>query len=261
MGIEGRRNLEEKSRNIFEHGIKLQYVKDFLLFGLNYFILGLMIAIPVFIYPPLVLLSFTMMFFGRISSDMRTNGKYENLASVNSDELGKFLSELGEDEFEMKKSVRESGAVIHRIAEPNMYILPSHTEPEMATAESKAVLSHEYSHVKNNHKIKSILYDTVSVSMNAFVLGLLSTAWIIPVFIFNSFILLPLIKNYISHQFEFRSDSYAAEKVGVRAVQNRLRRNSHLQEGSNFTYATTHPSVQIRMDRINKGREKELATD
>jgi len=236
-------------------------VKDFLLFGLNYFILGLMIAIPVFIYPPLILLSFSMLLIGRLSSDMRTNGKYENLNSVNSDELEKFLSELGEDEFEIKKSIRESGAVIHRIAEPNMYMRPVHTKPEEATVESKAVLSHEYSHVRNDHKIKSILYDTVSVSINAFVLGVSSPVWIIPVFILNSFVLLPLIKNYISHQFEFRSDSYATEKVGVRAVQNRLRRNSHLQEDSNCTYATTHPSVQMRMDRINKRRETELATE
>lgn len=227
-------------------------MRNFIIFGLNYSILGLMMVIPVLIYPPLILLSFITLFIGRLSSDMRTNGKYEKLSSVESSGLNTFLSDLGEEDFEIRKSIRESGAVIHRIGESNIYILPAHTEPEKETAEAKAVLSHEYSHVKNDHKIKSIVYDTASISLNAFLLGVFGSVWVVPLFVINCFVLLPLLKNYISHRFEYQSDNYAVKQVSVEAVQNRLRRNSHLQTDSKFSYSTTHPSVQMRMDKISQ---------
>lgn len=235
-------------------------MKDFAIFGLNYFVLGLMISTLVSIYPPIILLLASMLLTSRVYADMRTGEKYEHLMNVKSDELEDFVSKLGEDRFSIKKSVRESGAVIHRFKQPNIYIVPSHTNPEDATDEAKAVLSHEYSHVTNLHKIKSILYDTTAVCLNGFVLGFSTATWIIPVFILNSFILLPLIKNYLNHQFEYTSDQYAVENVNIRAVQNRLRRNSHLQDSSDVPYGTTHPSVQTRMNRINNNN-KEMSKD
>lgn len=175
----------------------------------------------------------------------------EDFEILDSEELSSFLRNLGDRNGKIAVSDKESGAVVHRYMKSNIYLIPKQTNPRHGTEEAKAVLSHEFSHVKNNDKIVSVLTDILFVISNGFLL--LTPIFIfILVFVLNCIVIFPIFKNYLNHKFEYRADKFAVENSSLNAVLKRLRRNSHLSPNPSdyIPYDTTHPSIQNRIERI-----------
>lgn len=177
-----------------------------------------------------------------------------NNNEIYSDELHNFLKNLGERDYYLYSTKSESGAGIMRLFKPNIYLVPEQTNPEEATAESKAVLAHEFSHMRHMDNLKVGLIGNMCI----FIISSISVIMmhVIGVFILAvfGFFTTPIILNYFHHKFEYRADRFATEAVNERAVQNRLRRNTHLYINNYpyIPYSQTHPDIESRMDEINE---------
>jgi hypothetical protein len=226
-------------------------LNQFLKYGLTYVFLSLVYLLGLYLGWLYGFITLLLILILILDLNLNSSVNTEKLTIVESEELVSFLRNLGDKDGKIAMSSTESGAVIHRIRSENVYIIPKHTNPELATDEAKAVISHEYSHIKNNDKIISTLIDILLISLQGFLI-LIPPIIALIVFILNCLILFPIIKNYLNHQFEYRADSFAVQKSDLRAVQRRLRRNSHLTPKSSkyIPYNTTHPSIQSRMDKI-----------
>lgn len=183
--------------------------------------------------------------------------------AVYSDGLHNFIQDLGEEGYSIYTTDSESGAGIYRLFKPNIYIVPEHTDPREATQESKAVIAHEFSHMKSRDNLMITM--TGNIMTFSFVLVSTLTSSIIGVLLISiiSSFTIPILLNYMHHRSEYRADEFASDMVGTRAVQNRLRRNTHLQV-SNYDYvpySETHPDIESRMDKINKNNTVTVTQD
>lgn len=172
------------------------------------------------------------------------------------DELDNFLKKLGDNNFQIYITESKSGAGIFRLLKPNIYLIPENTQPKKFTDESKAVVAHEYSHIKNMDIVRiSLINYALSLCLSILILYISN---LILIFFMSLLILLmsPIILNYFRHRSEYRADVFASKKVNYRAVQNRLRRNSHLDKDNRIPYTKTHPDVSSRISKLTRNNKR-----
>lgn len=176
---------------------------------------------------------------------------------IYSDSLHEFIQDLGEEGYIIYSTDSESGAGIYRLFKPNVYIVPEHTNPKQGTRESKAVIAHEFSHMKSKDNLKITVVGNILIFILALPPAILSNIAVLAASSVIGFFLAPLVLNYLHHRSEYRADSFASRKVGVKAVQNRLRRNTHLhvKNYEYIPYSETHPDVESRMHEITRMNE------
>ena len=118
---------------------------------------------------------------------------------------------------------------------------------------NKLLWSQKPFYLKNRHKIKSIVFDMISVSINAVLLTFFPVYTVFILVTLNCLLIYPITRNYLKHRFEYEADNFAVESVSKKAVQHRLRRNSHLEPDNNgfIPYSTSHPEIKTRMDRVH----------
>lgn len=176
---------------------------------------------------------------------------------IYSDDLHEFIQDLGEKGYTIYSTDSESGAGIYRLFKPNVYLVPEHTNPKEGTKESMAVIAHELSHMRSKDSLKITVVGNTMILILALPPAILSNVAVLVAFSVIAFFLSPLLLNYLHHRSEYRADNFASRKVGVRAVQNRLRRNTHLhvENYEYIPYSETHPDVESRMHEITRTNE------
>jgi len=138
------------------------------------------------------------------------------------------------------------GEIIYNKSKPNIIYIPENVVSKYN--QSKVILYHELAHIVYNHKNKYIIYKYLILLVFMFLLTI-STYMLILL------IIIPLLSNYIKHQFEYQSDKFAVENTSINAVSKRLRTNQKLEPQLTLKkyipYITPHPSIQKRLDKIH----------
>jgi Zn-dependent protease with chaperone function len=117
---------------------------------------------------------------------------------------------------------------------------------KLETQERMALISHELTHLKENHNIKRILPLFIFYIPLVFTLRREQDLVFGAVWIALFMILLP----YVSRRFEYKADACAVDETSPEANISLLKK---VEAEEHWDYETiTHPSIQSRIDRIEK---------
>lgn len=175
-----------------------------------------------------------------------THKSQQNVDTVNSAELSEYLSNLTDRDYQIARTDQRTGSVLPGFLSDDVYIIPSEVLNSKSTVESKVIVSHEYCHISNHHSTKLLLFDISTVILTVALYISMHTYVVIPIIA----ILMPVVRNYIRHQFEYQADLFAASNVSRSAVVSRLQHNSDGKLQRKIPYLQTHPRVLDRIERV-----------
>lgn len=120
-----------------------------------------------------------------------------------------------------------------------------------------AVVAHEMGHIQHQHGLRSILQDSITALFMAGLLGdvtsITSLSVTLPTF---------LVETHYSRKFELEADQYAIQFLQQRNIDPQvfiqiLTRLEQAHDSSfEFDYLSSHPSMEIRLDKIRPGQSK-----
>lgn len=119
-----------------------------------------------------------------------------------------------------------------------------------------SVIAHEMGHIQYQHGLRSILQDSITALFMAGLLGditsITSLSVTLPTF---------LVETHYSRQFELEADQYAIQFLQQRNIDTEafIQILTRLEQAHNssfeFDYLSSHPAMEIRLDKIRSGRK------